>query len=117
MAAMFRPLFTLAVATTLLTGTGCLNSMVNGMTAMTSSMWLDQTRQSGTVLKEYDSGGMHYLVMQNGPLIRKYGIDTQGTPIVAYEVDPVTRICRSGRNVVDCQHFQADPDLAAYLGG
>jgi len=113
---MFRPLLSLAVATTLLTGTGCLNSMVNSMTAMTSAMWLDQTRQSGTVLKEYDSGGMHYLLMQNGTLIRKYGLDATGTPITAYEVDPATRICRSGRSVVDCQHFQADPHLAPYLG-
>jgi hypothetical protein len=36
-------------------------------------------------------------------------------PVTGYEVDQATRICRSGKSVVDCQHFQADPDLATYL--
>lgn len=84
-------------------------------------------RGRGEVIKEYDRGDDHYMVIKEGGNIVKHRIFDYTVPgtfgkrarsEIVYVVDPVAKGCfggPAGSSPADCNNLKSDPDLTPFL--
>lgn len=76
----------------------------------------------GEVLKQYDLGKDHYMIIREGPRVVKYRIydwatfDQKGTRSeVFYIVDTTTQSCYTGAVEVKCEKLKKDQDMVEHI--
>lgn len=89
------------------------------------SMLIEAMKSRGDVVKEYDEGKDHYMIIKEGQRVIKYrlydwstGLDGGTQAEVIYTVDIHAQACftgQGGQTPIDCEKIKKDPDIGSYI--